>query len=229
MALITSQSEKKRREEFNVVSKKVKKSKLSLTDLIIPIASGAVFIILSFAVFVPMVKSAFGYLDEIKVTDEKIEQLEKLNKQLNRLDENQLNEDILTARQVIPRVLLVSNFVYYIDDLAKNQLQLVISELSSSDSINGVSGPLGYSGAYSNVIAFLDDVQNVSPYMIRLENVEISARDDELGSQTWNISLQVSGYYMTDELGEPNIYGPFQPYTEYEDIMEIFRRKASSL
>jgi len=229
MALFTSQSEKKRQQEMAAISQKVKKTKLGFGDLIIPIASGAVFIILSFAVFVPMAKSAFEYLDEIKVTQEKIDQLDKVDKQLNKLEENQLNEDVLTARLVIPKILLVSDLVYYLDGLATS-LELNISELSSSDSINGVTGPLEYSGAYDKVIAFLDDAQNVSPYMLRLENVEVSAREDEqvIGG-TWSISLQISGYYMAEEELETNIYGLFQPYTEYNDIVEIFRKKAESL
>ena len=171
-----------------------------------------------------MISSAFEYLDEIKVTNEKIEQLEKLNKQLDILDDNQLNEDVLVSRQVIPKILLVSNFVYYLDDLAKEK-NLTISELSSSDSINGVSGPLEYVGSYDNVIAFLEEVQSVSPYMIRLQNVEVSAGKDGL----WGISLQVSGYYILEPEDEPNIYAAFQTYTEYEDIVEIFKMKAASL
>jgi len=188
------------------------------------ILTGILFIILAFAVFIPMVTSAFEYLDEIKETNEKIDQLEKLNKQIDSLDDNQLNEDVLTARQVIPKILLVSNFVYYLDELAKEK-GLKISELSSADSINGVSGPLGYTGEYLNVIAFLEDVQSVSPYMIRLENVEVSAKKDE----QWGISLMVSGYYLYEDGEEPSIYAEFQPYTEYEDIVEIFKRKAESL
>ncbi len=229
MGLLTSQSAKKKKQEMEVISKKVKNTKLGFGDLIIPIASGAVFVILSFAVFVPMVKSAFEYLDEIKVTQEKIDQLEKLDKQLKKLDENQLNEDVLTFRLVIPKILLVSDLVYYLDGLATS-LELEISELSSSDSINGVTGPLGYSGAYDKVVTFLDDAQNVSPYMLRLENVEVSAREnEELSTETWSISLRISGYYMAEDEKEPSIYSPFQPYTEYEDIVEVFKKKAESL
>ena len=224
MGLLTSQSKQKKDQEVAAISHKLKKTKLSFSDLVIPIASGVLFIVLAFAVFIPMISSAFDYLDEIKETNEKIEQLTKLNKQLDILDDNQLNEDVLVSRQVIPKTLLVSNFVYYLDELAKEK-RLTISELSSSDSINGVSGPLGYTGAYDDVISFLEDVQSVSPYMIRLENVEVSARKDE----TWSISLQVSGYYILEPEKEPSVYAAFQPYTEYEDIVEIFKTKAANL
>lgn len=227
MGLTNTKTEKKRREEFNVIAEKKRKSKLTLGDLIIPLASGAVLIILSFAVFVPMVKSAFEYLGEIKVVQGKIEQMDKLNKQLDRLEENQLNEDVLTSREVIPTILLVSDLVYYLDNLAKS-LNLEISKLSSSDSLNSVSGPVGYEGEYNNVLSFLDEAQNVSPYMLRLENVEVSRRANEEEVDTWNIELRVSGYYMADEKEEPNIYANFQLYTDYNDIVEIFKVKAAN-
>lgn len=224
MGLLTSQKKQTKEQELATISHKIKKTKLTLADFIIPIASGAIFVILTFAVFIPMITSAFDYLAEIKETDNKIDQMKKLSTKLDKLDDNQINEDVLVARQVIPKKLLVSNFVYYLDELATTK-NLTISELSSSDSTNGVSGPLGYSGDYDNVISFLEEVQSVSPYMIRLENVEVGAQDEG----KWNISLQVSGYYIAESDEDPDIYAPFAPYTDFEDVIEIFRKKAASL
>ena len=104
-----------------------------------------------------MVKSAIEYLGEIKEVEAKIEQLDKLDKQLTKLDEVQANLDVVTSREVIPKILLVSDLVYYLDTLATS-LNLEISELSSSDSLDAVSGPLGYKG-YDNVLSFLDQAQ----------------------------------------------------------------------
>jgi hypothetical protein len=227
MGLITTKASKKKEEELALIAEKSKKGKMGFGDLIIPIASGTVFIILSFAVFVPMVRSAFEYLDELKVTNEKINQLQDLKKKVDKLDDDQLNEDVVTARKVIPKKLLVSDLVSYLNELAIS-LELSLSELSSADTLNAVSGPIGYSGSYENVIKFLDNAQNVSPYILRLEGVEISARDNE-GGEVWSISLQISGYYLSEEEKEPNIYAPFQSYMEYEDIMQVFREKASAL
>ncbi len=227
MGLINNKSEKKRREEFNVIAEKKRKTKLTLGDLIIPLASGVVLVILSFAVFVPMVKSAFQYLEEIKVAQGKIEQLEKLNKQLDRIDENQLNEDVLTSREVIPNILLVSDLIYYLDNLAKS-LDLSISKLVTSDTLDSVSGPITYEGEYNDVITFLDQAQNVSPYMLRLENAEVKRNTNETNQDVWEIELTISGYYMADGNEQPDIYADFQPYTEYSDIVEIFRTKAES-
>ena len=227
MALVTSQTEKKKKAELQKVVEKRGSKKLTISDLIIPIASSIVFIILCFAVFIPMVRSAFEYMDEMKEIDKKIGQLEKLSKQLDQLDENQLSDDVLTSRTVVPNTLLVSDLVYYIDNLAKS-LNLQISKLSSADSLNLVSGPLGYEGEYSNVIDFLEKAQNVSPYMIRLENVKLSRKNKNDGKDNWSIDMIVSGYYISDSEEEPSIYSNFKPYTEHSDILEIFREKARS-
>ena len=227
MALVTSQTEKKKKAELQKVVEKRGSKKLTISDLIIPIASSIVLIILCFVVFIPMVKSALEYMDEIKEIDQKIEQLDKLNKQLDQLDESQLSDDVLTSRTVVPNTLLVSDLVYYIDNLAKS-LNLQISKLSSADSLNSVSGPLGYEGEYTNVIDFLDKAQNVSPYMIRLENIKLSRRNKNDGKDNWSIDMIVSGYYISDSEEEPSIYSNFKPYTEHSDILEIFREKARS-
>ncbi len=92
---------------------------------------------------------------------------------MTKLDEAvQANQDVVTSREVIPKILLVSDLVYYLDTSLATSLNLEISELSSSDSLDAVSGPLGYKGGYDNVLSFLDQAQNVSPYMLRLENAE---------------------------------------------------------
>ena len=227
MALITSQGERKKKEELKDVVAKRGSKKLTISDLIIPIASSLVFIVLCFAVFIPMVRSAFEYMDEMKEIDQKIEQLNKINEQIDQLDENQLNEDVLTSRMVIPNALLVSDLVYYVDNLAKS-LNLQISKLSSADSLNSVSGPLEYDGEYTEVINFLDRAQNVSPYMLRLENIKLSKKNKNDGKDNWSINMTVSGYYLADSKKEPNIYGNFKPYTQDNDIIDIFKEKAKN-
>ncbi len=227
MGLITEKSTEAKREEFDVITRKKNVTRLTISDLIIPIASAIVFVILSFAVFVPMVQSAIQYLGEIKEVGSKIEKLDKVDKQLLKLDEIQITEDVVTSREVVPKILLVSDLVYYLDNLATS-LSLEISELSSSDSLDSVSGPLGYKGSYENVLSFLDQAQNVSPYMLRLENIEVSRSENEQDGEVWDISLNVSGYFIAEDNKEPDIYANFQPYTEYNDIVEIFRIKALS-
>ncbi len=67
MGLITGKSNKAKQEELDVINRKKMLARLTISDLIIPIASGIVFTILTFAVFgAPMVKSAIEYLEKLR-------------------------------------------------------------------------------------------------------------------------------------------------------------------
>lgn len=231
---LAGRSNQKTSKEIAVISEKIKSSRLSFSDLMIPIIVALVLLLLSVFVFVPMINAALKYQEEIKETDIKIEQLNAVQDGLNKIDDNQLSDDIILAKSVIPKILKVSDFIYYVDTLAK-QKGLLIRELSAGDMVSkisqtessgaGVSGPISYVGTYEAVVDFLDEIQNVSPYIIRIQNVEVAS----LTSGQWSISLNVSGYYMADKMGEVNIYRPFKAYTEYEDILEIFKEKAKNL
>jgi len=231
---LTTKTNAKTTKEIAAINERIKESKLKLSDMIVPIAVVVVLIVLSVFVFVPMINAAFDYQTEIKETEKKIDQLNSLEQNLNAMDENQLSDDVILAKGVIPKILKVSDFVYYVDTLAKEK-GLLIRELSAVDtgktssqndsSGAGVSGPISYLGDYNSVVAFLDEVQDISPYIIRIENVEISS----LSSGQWAISLNVSGYYMADKTGAVDIYRPFKPYTDYQDILDIFKEKSKNL
>ena len=219
--------------ELAAIEEKIKGSRLSFKDLFIPIIVAVVLLILSIAVFIPMIQAALAYQQEIKDTDSKIAQLNNLDKDLAQLNDNDLSDNVILAKSVIPKILKVSDFIYYIDTLA-GQKNLVIRELSAGDmggsllptqdSGAGVSGPISYMGAYDDVVSFLEEVQSVSPYIVRIQNVEVSHQS----SDRWSISLVVSGYYMADRNGKVDIYRPFKPYTEYQDILDIFKKKAQN-
>jgi cell division protein FtsL len=220
--------------ELAAINEKIKGSRLSFKDLVIPIAVAVVLLVLSISVFIPMINSALKYQEEIKETDRKISQLKDLDNRLSLLDENELSDTVILAKSVIPRVLKVSDFIYYIDTLARDK-GLVIRELSAGDmggtllptedSGAGVSGPVSYMGEYTNVVSFLEEVQSVSPYIMRIQNVEVTHQTND----QWSISLIISGYYMADKSGKTDIYKPFKPYTDYQDILDIFKMKAENL
>lgn len=181
-----------------------------------------------------MINSALEYQNEIKDVDRKIKQLNELDSKLLLLDENQLNDSVILAKSVIPKILKVSDFIYYVDTLARSK-GLVIRELSAGDMVGatlpsensgaGVSGPISYMGDYENVISFLEEVQSVSPYIVRIQNVEVTHQS----TGKWSISLVVSGYYMADKVGNVDIYKPFKAYTDYQNILDIFKEKAKNL
>jgi Tfp pilus assembly protein PilO len=219
--------------ELAYISEKIRGTKFKTADLIIPIVVLIILIILSVFVFVPMVTTAMDYQREIKDKKESIVQMRKLVTSLENMDENQLTEDVLIAKGVIPRVLKVSDFIYYIDNLAREK-GLVMRELSAGDALRpgqeqsgaGVSGPISYTGEYVSIVSFLEEVQTISPYIIRLQNVEVGKSAEDL----WHVNLRVSGYYMRDRTtSNINIYAPFRPYTDYPEILEVFREKAKKL
>ncbi|MGI6423513.1 MAG: hypothetical protein ACOX0X_02785 [Candidatus Dojkabacteria bacterium] len=232
MALITK-SKQQTSEEVAAISEKIKGSKIKFTDLLIPIIVFIVLIFLSVFVFVPMINSALDYQKGIKESNKRIDQMVELNQKLNTLDDTQLSEDVILAKSIIPKVLKVSDFIFYIDTLAREK-SLEIREFSAGDmggkvaqdvSGAGVSGPISYQGEYTNVVSFLDEIQDISPYIIRLQNVEVAA----LSTGMWSISLNISGYYMADRTGTLDIYKPFKAYTEYDTVLEVFREKSENL
>ena len=230
---LASRTNEKTSKELAAISEKIKSSRLSFSDLLIPIIVVVVLLLLSIFVFVPMINSALEYQREIKEVDDKIEKLNTLDSQLSLLDENDLSDSVILANSVIPKILKVSDFIYYVDTLAKEK-GLLIRELSAGDmgglvSVNdsgaGVSGPVSYVGDYTNVVSFLEEVQSVSPYIVRIQNVEVS----HLNTGQWSISLNVSGYYMADKTEKIDIYKVFKPYTQYKDVLDIFKAKSENL
>jgi len=220
--------------EIAAISEKIRDSKLKFSDLIIPIIVFTILGFLTVFVFVPMINSALEAQREIKETDRKIDELEKLESTLDSLDENKLSDDVILSKSVIPKILKVSDFIYYVDTLAKEK-SLFVRELSAGDmggaakdmdsSGAGVSGPISYLGDYENVVSFLEQVQSISPYIIRIQNVEIAALD----TGQWTISLSVSGYYMAENTDNVDIYKPFKVYTDYQGTLDIFEEKAKNL
>jgi len=226
----------KTKKEVDAISERVKKTKLRITDVIIPILVVVILIILGVFVFVPMIKKAVTFQTEHKVVLEKEAQLVALEKTLTAMDEGILQSDLVNAQKVIPNTLKVSSFMYYIDNLA-GQKGLTSSEISAGDiKINtegetsegnyilGVSGPLAYEGSLANALSFLDSLYSVSPYIITIENLDMEAFNN-----VWKIKLSVTGYYVPVSVSSVDIYSKFTPYSKFQEIVSIFETKASQL
>lgn len=226
----------KTKKEIDAISERVKKTKLRITDVIIPILVVVILIILGVFVFVPMIKKAITFQAEHKVILDKEAQLIALEKTLTAMDEGILQSDLVNAQKVIPNTLKVSSFMYYIDNLAA-QKGLTSSEISAGDiKINtegetsegnyilGVSGPLAYEGTLTNALSFLDSLYSVSPYIITIENLDMEAFNN-----VWKIKLSVTGYYVPVSVSNVDIYSKFTPYGKFQDIVNVFETKASQL
>lgn len=217
------------------VSERAKKSKLRLSDLIIPIASSIVLLLLSIFVFIPMISTAIDYRRELNEINEKLAKLDNLEKSLNEIDDTQLVNDLLIAKKIIPNVLQVSDFVYYVDNLAKSK-NVEANEITAGD-VNvgggtdqvqeslGVSGPLSYSGQYSDVLEFLDEIQGYSPYLVTLRSVSMASST----KGTWSVDFSLTGYYIPERDRDPDLYAPFTKYTQFSDIIDIFSVRVKRL
>lgn len=226
----------KTKKEIEAISERVKKTKLRISDIIIPILVLVVLVVLGVFVFVPMIQKAISFQSEHRAILEKEKQLTELEQTLNSMDEGILQSDLINAQKVIPNTLKVSSFMYYIDNLASEK-GLTSSEISAGDiKINtegetsdgnyilGVSGPMAYEGTLTNALDFLNSLYSVSPYIVTIEDLDLEAVNN-----IWKISLSVTGYYVPVVATSVDIYSNFTPYSKFADIVQIFETKASQL
>ncbi len=235
MAIINNTSKTKK--EIAAISERLNKTKLKISDIIIPILVVIILALLGIFVFVPMIKSAMSFQAEHAEIIEKEKKLKDLENALGSMDEGNLQIDLVNAKKVIPNTLKVSSFMYYIDNLA-SQKNLDSSEISAGDIkvnaegetsegnyILGVSGPLQYQGKLSNILSFLDSLYSASPYILTIENLKLESYD----TGVWKVSLSVTGYYVPESNTTVSLYSEFKPYTNYPEIVSIFESKASQL
>lgn len=210
------------------------------TDLLIPLLSLISLILLSIFVYIPMVTSGIESMQDNKVTKGKIASLKELGNTLSSIDQTMIQDDLLSAQSVIPYSLQVSDFVSYVDDLAKaNGLKfkeilagdILVKDTGTSKGVDsvmkGVSGPVKYSGSLSQIVEFLDTLQTTSPFILSADVIQIESKAN---TSVWDVSLNITGYYLDkNKIEEPNIYAKFTPYNKYSDIVQTFARKAQSL
>jgi hypothetical protein len=223
------------KKDLEELSQRAKKSRLKISDLIVPIASTVVLLLLSIFVFIPMINTAIDYRREFQEVNTKLTKLDNLEKSLNEIDETQLVNDLLIAKKIIPKVLQVSDFVYYVDNLAQKK-NVRANEITAGD-VNvggdkdqvqeslGVSGPLSYSGNYSDILEFLDEIQGYSPYLVTLKSISMTSNT----KGTWAVDFNLTGYYIPEREIEPDLYMPFTKYTKFSDIIDIFSVRVERL
>ncbi len=227
---------KKKKRDLSGLSERAKKSKLSMSDLIVPLSSSVVLLLLSVFVFLPMISKAIEYRKELKETNAKLEQLSSLEDSLQEIDDTQLIDDLLIAKKIIPKVLQVSDFIYYIDNLAKEK-NLTAREISAGDiSVGGgdltkvrtslgVSGPLSYYGEYVGILEFLDEIQAFSPYLVTLRDISMSYN----GEGSWTVEFRLTGYYIPEQDKRVDLYSPFTKYSRFSEIIDIFSVRVNRL
>lgn len=216
-----------------------KRVTLKLGDVIVPIALGILLIILGVFVFIPMISSTLKYVDQYEETKKKEERLTLLKNNLDKIDDSIMQVDLINAKNVIPKELKVSSFIFYIDDLAK-ELNLSSKSLSGSDikvssseeeqteqKYLGVSGPVAYVGSFENILKFLNDLYSASPYIVSVSNVTIER--EGVGTGMWKASLNLTGYYVRERESIVDLNKPLTVYSTFGDTVKVFEEKANKL
>jgi hypothetical protein len=230
----------KTKRDIEGLSEKIKETRLTIKDLLIPLSVFLILILLVIFVFIPMVKAAISFRGEYKTTKERREELEVVEEKLREIDEAKLQVDLINAKEVIPQTLRVASFMSYIEELARGK-QLFSDSLSAGDSQTsvitageeegeeriyfGVGSPLNYEGDLSNILTFLDNLYEASPYVISISGVDLRKASED----KWMVELRVMGYYVPESTMETNIYKNFQSYLEYPDVIDTFTQKAEQL
>ena len=227
------------KKKLESISERVKGTRLKFKDLVIPVVVAIILILITVFLFIPMLTKASGYRTELKSIESKSKQLTTLKESVEKISEDQLTKDLIDVKNVIPRTLKVSSFLYYIDELAR--LKNLTADSISAGDVNigttkkeddkqnerykGVNGPLAYYGSLENVLSFLDSFYTSSPYIVSPENISL-----ERSAERWEVKLSLTGYYITeDDYAIFNLYQPFKPYTDFSDAMEILKDKAKRL
>jgi hypothetical protein len=181
-----------------------------------------------------------SYREETKEVSGKIDQLNELNSSLDSIEVSQLQQDLAVTRKVIPFSLQVSDFAFYVDNLAQEkgldfkeilagdiQVKAPDEEKGIDPIVKGVSGPLKYGGTLAAITEFLDGLQNASPFMIAADDIKLRKAVD---TDEWEVSLNITGYYINEAtIPQPNIYSPFSAYSTNSEVLDIFRSKAEKL
>ncbi|KUK67169.1 MAG: transmembrane(s)protein [candidate division WS6 bacterium 36_33] len=241
MAVTKNIKPSKTKREIEGLSENIKDTRLTIKDLVIPLSVFLILILLVIFLFVPMVKTAISFRGEYRTTKERTEELEEVERKLREIDESTLQTDLINAKVVIPQTLRVASFMSYIADLAREK-NLSSDTLTAGDSQTsvvrrsqeeegeqrvyfGVSSPLNYEGELSNVLSFLDNLYEASPYVISISGVELRKG----AGDKWVVDLNVMGYYVPESTMKTNINKNFESYLEYQDIVDIFSQKAAQL
>ncbi len=231
----------KTKKGIDSISERIKASRFSMKDAVVPLSVAVILILLGVFLFVPMVQTAMSQREEYREVKDKEEKLQELENKLKGVDEGTLQIDLMNAKSVIPQNLTVASFIFYIDTLAREK-ELQSKTLSAADSQSsttrvdqregedskrvyyGVRSQLSYEGSLENISEFLEDLHLASPYIISAQGVSLKG-----SSRGWTVQVGVMGYYVPEPTLKIDPYTSFESYTKYQDIIDIFGQKADEL
>lgn len=225
-------------------TKKKKSSRLNFADLVIPIISGTIFILVLFFILIPSVNSSRNMLLEIEKIEKEREILKANLTNAQMINFVDLQRDLSNARKVLPRRLEVAQFAYYIDNLAKEKgldfRGLKAGDIAISDEdisildVKGIRVPMGYSGDYNPILDFFNELQLVSPYVISFgHKVELNKLGSESeGNVKWSLEIDVTSYYVEEDQHLDtvvNFSAPLKPYDTQQEMVDEFAERVERL
>lgn len=181
-----------------------------------------------------MISETIALNDDSKYVISQQEQLTALQKKIDEINSTKLYEDYDIIDQVIPTRLEVADFVYFVDELAKekglklNEIRASNSDITSQDTafnMSTVSGPLSYEGNYKDVLSFLEDLQKSSPYIVSVNSIDMS----NTSGKRWSFDITINGYYLSESINSVDPYQPFVPYTNFDNLVEMLRTRSKLL
>ncbi|MBD3329292.1 type 4a pilus biogenesis protein PilO [Candidatus Dojkabacteria bacterium] len=228
--------------DTTAVAQAGKERNFKLGDLVIPILSIGIFLLLVIFVYIPMISDAREMNQEKDEVISNQKQMDKLLEELQSMNSVALKSDYKLFSTMIPTELEVADFAFYVDKLAQEK-SLTLNSIRASNadivqegtefgSVTSVSGPLEYSGSYDDIMSFLKDLQESSPYLITVQNVDIQKKD-EFAADTWSLEMSVQGFYMKDDsaslesMGRELFYLPFYNYQQDEDLLAVIRDRGA--
>lgn len=217
-----------------------KTTRLNLADLLIPIVSAFVFIMVLFFILIPSINNSSEVLRKIEEAEADQETLRTNLETVESIDFAQMQRDLSNARKVLPTRLEVAQFAYYVDNLAEEKdlefRELRAGDVSISDAeedvstldVKGIRVPMEYSGDYEPILDFFNELQTVSPYVISFgHNVELNKLGDGDDAE-WGLEIDITGYHVREDdemVRTTNLYSRFTPYSNFENLVEEFAER----
>lgn len=207
-----------------------------LGDYVIPVIVIIIFILLIIFIFIPMFNRALDEYVAYRNWQTKYIEVVAYRTQLYRINPTQLELDNTAAQTVIPVSLKVTDFTFFVDALA-TQKSLKINEISSTNVDNSrttpgnyVNSPLEYSGKLADIVSFLNDLQQSSPYIVSIALIDLEKNNVTAGAETtWSLRIDLNGHYLANSTREGSsrvdLANPLRPYVNDPKIIELFNSK----
>lgn len=183
-----------------------------LGNLAVPLLFLGVLVLIIVFVFIPFGTGISETREQTKALREQLAVLEAKRDTLEEIDLSDLEDRLVTVSSVVKDDMDVAELAIEVENMAvshnldpltqnmSNQQDLV-SQQSEVETgwvpsyAKAISGPFGFSGAFTDVMAFLSELRQESKTIMTLGSLSLSRVQAEgVLTDKWNISLVISGY-----------------------------------